>query len=206
MKIDWNLKGKGQIFFGVAAILLIAVGYLNYSNQTNEAVATGKMLDAEEMASIGDATFVSSTATVENEVEANFVQNETIPTSNQEERSIKDSKSEYFTKSRLERDKMYAASLDSYQKIVESTQVSTEQKSLAQEEIQKLNQEKNAVMITENLIQTKGFEEVILFVNMDSISVVVKAEKLTDEQIAQIQNIVSRELKADVEDIHISIK
>lgn len=206
MKIDWNLKGKGQIFFGVAAILLIAVGYLNYSNQTNEAVATGKMLDAEEMASIGDATFVSSTATVENEVEENFVQNETIPTSNQEERSIKDSKSEYFTKSRLERDKMYAASLDSYQKIVESTQVSTEQKSLAQEEIQKLNQEKNAVMITENLIQTKGFEEVILFVNMDSISVVVKAEKLTDEQIAQIQNIVSRELKADVEDIHISIK
>lgn len=206
MKIDWNLKGKGQIFFGVAAILLIAVGYLNYSNQTNEAVTTGKMLDAEEMASIGDATFVSSTATVENEVEANFVQNETIPTSNQEERSIKDSKSEYFTKSRLERDKMYAASLDSYQKIVESTQVSTEQKSLAQEEIQKLNQEKNAVMITENLIQTKGFEEVILFVNMDSISVVVKAEKLTDEQIAQIQNIVSRELKADVEDIHISIK
>lgn len=206
MKIDWNLKGKGQIFFGVAAIMLIAVGYLNYSNQTNEAVATGKMLDAEEMASIGDATFVSSTATVENEVEENFVQNETIPTSNQEERSIKDSKSEYFTKSRLERDKMYAASLDSYQKIVESTQVSTEQKSLAQEEIQKLNQEKNAVMITENLIQTKGFEEVILFVNMDSISVVVKAEKLTDEQIAQIQNIVSRELKADVEDIHISIK
>lgn len=206
MKIDWNLKGKGQIFFGVAAIMLIAVGYLNYSNQTNEAVATGTMLDAEEMASIGDATFVSSTATVENEVEENFVQNETIPTSNQEERSIKDSKSEYFTKSRLERDKMYAASLDSYQKIVESTQVSTEQKSLAQEEIQKLNQEKNAVMITENLIQTKGFEEVILFVNMDSISVVVKAEKLTDEQIAQIQNIVSRELKADVEDIHISIK
>lgn len=206
MKIDCNLKGKGQIFFGVAAIMLIAVGYLNYSNQTNEAVATGKMLDAEEMASIGDATFVSSTATVENEVEENFVQNETIPTSNQEERSIKDSKSEYFTKSRLERDKMYAASLDSYQKIVESTQVSTEQKSLAQEEIQKLNQEKNAVMITENLIQTKGFEEVILFVNMDSISVVVKAEKLTDEQIAQIQNIVSRELKADVEDIHISIK
>lgn len=206
MKIDWNLKGKGQIFFGVAAIMLIAVGYLNYSNQTNEAVATGKMLDAEEMASIGDATFVSSTATVENEVEANFVQNETIPTSGQEEKSVKNSKSEYFTKSRLERDKMYAASLDSYQKIVESTQVSTEQKSLAQEEIQKLNQEKNAVMITENLIQTKGFEEVILFVNMDSISVVVKAEKLTDEQIAQIQNIVSRELKADVEDIHISIK
>lgn len=206
MKIDWNLKGKGQIFFGVAAIMLIAVGYLNYSNQTNEAVATGTMLDAEEMASIGDATFVSSTATVENEVEANFVQNETIPTSSQEEKSVKDSKSEYFTKSRLERDKMYAASLDSYQKIVESTQVSTEQKSLAQEEIQKLNQEKNAVMITENLIQTKGFEEVILFVNMDSISVVVKAEKLTDEQIAQIQNIVSRELKADVEDIHISIK
>ena len=165
------------------------------------------MLDAEEMASIGDATFVSSTATVEEESETNFVANAiSVETSSQEEKPVKVNPNEYFTKSRLERDKMYAASLETYQKILENAQMTTEQKSIAGEEIQKLNQEKNAVMITENLIQTKGFEEVILFVNVDSISVVVKAEKLTDEQIAQIQNIVSSELKAEVEDIHISMK
>lgn len=205
MKINW--KGKNQIVLGVAAIMLIAAGYLNYTGKTtNDVVATGTLLDAEEMASIGDATFVSSSATVENETEENSIANEVTIDTGSQEVEVKESKSEYFTKSRLERDKMYAASLDSYQKIVESAQMSTEQKSIAQEEIQKLNQEKNAVMITENLIQTKGFDEVILFVNMDSVSVIVKAERLTDEQIAQIQNIVSRELKADVEDIHISMK
>jgi len=205
MKFNW--KGKNQILLGIAAIMLIACGYLNYTGKTtNDIMATGTMLDAEEMASIGDATFVSSTATVENAETENVVaKEETVDTSSQEVVE-KDTQKEYFTKSRLERDKMYATSLESYQKIVESAQMTTEQKGIAQEEIQNLNQEKNAVMIAENLIQTKGVEDVILFVNKDSISVIVKAEQLSDEQIAQIQNIVSRELKADVEDIHISIK
>ena len=61
-------------------------------------------------------------------------------------------------------------------------------------------------MIAENLISTKGFENSIIFVNDTSVSVVVKAENLEKEQIAQIQNIVSRELKVELENIHISHK
>ena len=163
------------------------------------------------MASIGDATFVSSSATAsENEMENEIGEEENIQTNAVVETTAAEvnnsDESEYFTKSRLDRDKMYAATLDSYQKMIDSEQMSTEQKSIAQTEIQNINQEKNAVMITENLIKTKGFEDVVLFVNVDSISVIVKAEGLSEEEIAQIQNIVSRELKANVENIHISMK
>ena len=38
---------------------------------------------------------------------------------------------------------------------------------------------------------------------MDSISVVVGKEKIETDEIAQIQNIVSREMNAKVENIHI---
>ena len=113
---------------------------------------------------------------------------------------------EYFTKSRLERDTMYSQMIESYQKILEKTTVSESQKTTAQKEITKINEQKNALMITENLIKTKGFEDLIIFINDDSINVIIKAKKLQTEQIAQIQNIITRELKAKIENIHISNK
>ena len=58
----------------------------------------------------------------------------------------------------------------------------------------------------ENLIKTKGFENVIIFVNGESISVIVGIEELKQEEVAQIQNIVARELNCKVENIHISTK
>ena len=39
-----------------------------------------------------------------------------------------------------------------------------------------INKTKNALMISENLIKTKGFKDVIIFVNDKSINVIVKDE------------------------------
>ena len=61
-------------------------------------------------------------------------------------------------------------------------------------------------MICENLIQTKGFENSVIFVNGDSISVVIRSDEMTQEEVAQVQNIISREMKAEIENIHISTK
>ena len=61
-------------------------------------------------------------------------------------------------------------------------------------------------MIAENLIKTKGIEDLIIFVNGESINIIVKGEKLEKEEIAQIQNIVTRELEADIGNIHIMTK
>ena len=58
-------------------------------------------------------------------------------------------------------------------------------------------------MICENVLSTKGFNKCVIFVNVDSISVVVGKEKIETDEIAQIQNIVSREMNAKVENIHI---
>ena len=113
---------------------------------------------------------------------------------------------EYFTKSRLERNTMYSQMLESYQKILDKTTISENQKQTAQKEITRINEQQNAIMITENLIKTKGFEDLVIFINDTSINVIVKAEELKTEQIAQIQNIITRELKANIDDIHISNK
>ena len=70
----------------------------------------------------------------------------------------------------------------------------------------KINKTKNAIMIAENLIKNKDFSDVVIFVNGNSVNVVVKEKTLKTEQIAQIQNIVTREIENDIENIHISCK
>ena len=93
-----------------------------------------------------------------------------------------------------------------YQKIIENESISADQKAIAQKEISKINEQKNSIMIAENLIKVKGFEDLIIFINGENVSVIVKSDKLEEKEIAQIQNIVTRELGVKIENINISNK
>lgn len=192
---------KNQILIFVAALVLVTTGYLAYSPEQVSGNYISTTLDNVEASGIGDATLVSSTAVVNQIVENTIKQNES-------EKSMETSAKtdDYFTTSKIERDKMYSQMLESYQKIVDNTNISSEQKGIATKEIANINNTKNAIMISENLIKTKGIEDVIIFVNLDSVSVVIKAKELTSDKVAQVQNIVSRELNAETSNIHISNK
>ena len=57
---------------------------------------------------------------------------------------------------------------------------------------------------TENLIRAKGFEEVIVSIHNGSVNVIVDADALTDEQVAQILDIVLRQTGETAENIKVS--
>lgn len=227
---------KNQIIVFVIGLMIIAAGYLNFTNNNNMLEASA-VADSEEMASIGDAKLVSANVAESNSIETNSESAQTNISENEivnevstevnneieesnttdEENSISNnseteetnaniSTDEYFTNSRLERNTMYSQRIENYQDILNNTNVSETQKKTAQEEITKLNEEQNAIMIAENIIKTKGIEDLVIFVNGDSINVIVKGNDLKEEEIAQIQNIVTRELEADIENIHIMNK
>lgn len=113
---------------------------------------------------------------------------------------------QYFTTSKLERETMYSQRIENYQEILNNANVSEAQKKLAQDEITAIGEEQNAIMIAENLIKAKGIEDLIIFVNGDNVNVIVKGEQLEKTQIAQVQNIIMRELNAKIENIHIMNK
>ena len=210
---------RNQLIILVISLMLITAGYLNFTarNGNNNTVSTNG-----EIAELGDATLVSTSLDNQsineavNDVETNDVSTQNTSTDNtaqttsdvnantQTETSATDD--EYFTKSRLERDSMYSQMLETYQKMYNDTNSNADQKSEAMKQIANINNIKNGTMIAENLITAKGFEDVVIFVNNDSTSVIVKGKELSPEQIAQIQNIVSRELSTSIENIHISTK
>ena len=199
-----NIIKKNQIVVFVIGLMIIAAGYLSYTNNesNNSTLETGVIADSEEMASIGDAKLVSANVAEENAIANSITENNSgsnISTnSNEIVNNINETNTnsistntisntvetatitvdEYFTNSRLERDTMYS----------------------------KINNEQNAIMIAENLIKTKGIEDLVIFVNGDSINVIVKGDGLEKEEIAQIQNIITRELEADIANIHIMNK
>lgn len=206
-----KLLKKNQVVIYVIALMLVVAGYLNYTatNDLNLAIQTSST--EEELAgnsSLGDAQLVSSNVFVEDSsrnvaTENNkTVDNNIISTSSNNLKNDVD----YFSTSKLERDTMYSQMLATYEKVLNSSNSLETQKQSAQEEITKINNIKNSIMICENLIKTKGFENVIIFVNGESISVIVEDEQLSPEEVAQIQNIISREMNAKVENIHISNK
>ena len=113
---------------------------------------------------------------------------------------------EYFSSSKLTRDTMYSQMIETYEKILENPNISADQKTISQTEIKNINDMKNKIMICENLIKTKGIENCVIFANGDSISVIVGTDNLEQDKIAQIQNIITREMQVDINNIHISNK
>lgn len=214
---------KNQVIIYVIALMLVVAGYLNFT-ATNDLTTAAQISSSEEelaqMANIGDAQLVSSNVIqdnnslesnviVDNSVESNtniltneVRQNSSVTTNSNSYKNNTD----YFSTSKLERDTMYSQMIETYEKILNGSNSLETQKQAATEEISKINNFKNSIMICENLIKTKGFENVIVFVNGSSVSVIVDDDQLSAEKVAQIQNIISREMNTKVEDIHISNK
>lgn len=143
------------------------------------------------------------------EINNNIQTNEAIDDGNnvvKNANTVLNNSENYFAQTRLERETMYSQMLETYQKLVENENIPADQKAIATNEIKNINNRKNAISIIENLLKSKGFKDVVLLINDNNINVVVKQDKnLSEEQVAQITNIVARELNAEIEDIHISV-
>ena len=174
-KIDIFKKGfkKNEVIIYAIALMLVTAGYFNYSsNVENSSIETYSKQD------------VTNTNNNDNEIKQSLA---TEDAGNNEDEDIGDAKlvdsknivdeqPDYFASSKLERDTNYADTLSTYTKIIEDNSVSETQKSIAMKEITKINDIKNAIKISENLLSTKGFDNYVVFVNNESINVVVKTE------------------------------
>ena len=212
-----KLFKKNQVIIYVIALMLVAAGYLNYTanGNTNSIIPTsGTEEELDQMANIGDAQLVSSNDIVNETVNNTASNTENVKTENTSNNTIATSStttkttnnSDYFKTSKLERDTMYSQMIETYEKVLNSDNSLETQKQSATDEIKKINDTKNSIMICENLIQTKGFENSVVFVNGEIVSVIIEDCELSKEQVAQIQNIISREMNAKAENIHISNK
>lgn len=215
---------RNQAVLVATSLMLVTAGYMNYTNNIKKASLGDAQLVSANIAETQNVE--NNNDEVEEEIAETTISNEentmeTMAQSEEEpsnglvpndeetvETSTTNNKedNEYFTKTKLERDTMYSQMLETYQKILENSSIPNEQKSIASNEIKNINDRKSTIATIENLIKIKGIQDLVVLINDNSINIVVKSkENLETAQVAQIQNIVSRELQANIEDIHITV-
>ena len=219
---------KNEVVIYSIALMLVTAGYLNYTtkveNGTIETYSNAEQNIVAEVNTKSNSKNNENTSKNVNQIEVQKEHDDYIAenTNNKNEYNdddnigdakLVDSKSviadysDYFVSTKLQRDTNYADTLSTYTKIIEDSSISEAQKSIAMKEITKINDIKNSLSVCENLLFTKGFKNSVVLVNNESINVIVQIEGgLNKQKVAQIQNIVSREFKCKIENIHISEK
>ena len=110
---------------------------------------------------------------------------------------------DFFAAYRDERDSVRTQEL-AYLDAIVAQGADSETLSDAQQQKLELVNAMETELTVENLVRAKGFSDVIVSFHKGNISVVVGAETLSDEQVAQILDIVLRETGKSAENVKIS--
>lgn len=169
---------------------------------TNESVADEEVadisdedivLDEEDSASGVSVSAVSGT----NEVASKENAGEAVMVSNNVGKS-------YFEEAKLSREQTRAKNKETLTDLVNNKNVTDAQKEKAMNEIMKMTTVSEKETAAENLLAAKGFAEAVVTILDDGVDVVVNAEELTEQQIAQIEDVVKRKTECSADKIVIS--
>ncbi len=205
---------KNQVIITALALMLCAAGYLQFSdaggkddpaniegyeynmaenktdnlqedNKTGVTISVGSIQDMnktaekdvteEEEHQIGEAVMVSTT------LQGNFT-----------------------TNARLVREQRRAQSKETLMAIIDNQELSEAQKQSAVETLVNLTTIAEKENAAELLLEAKGFADPIVNISENEVDVVINASSVTDQQIAQIEDIVMRKTGYEVEDITIT--
>lgn len=105
---------------------------------------------------------------------------------------------------RNDRDNMYSELSNNYSNIINNSNSSPDVIAEYQGKLSQLVEEKNQIAMVENIIKSKGIEDVVVIKNMSNkINVILKKESIDDALVAQIMQIVVEQLGVEASDISI---
>jgi stage III sporulation protein AH len=112
--------------------------------------------------------------------------------------------SSYFVQMKLKREQARGREKDTYMELFNSegaTQTVKEEAKTSMDEIAKRIEKETSA---ETMLESKGFSEVYVRIDDNGVDVIVNKEKLTEAEIAQIEDVIKRKTGMSVEQIHIS--
>lgn len=108
---------------------------------------------------------------------------------------------DYFEEYRLERDKARSRQIELLKEIVNNTNSSTETRRVAQQKLLNITEKTENEVQIENILIARGFNDAVVFIQPESITVVVKGEALVKEDENKVKEAVSQISGISNEDI-----
>lgn len=214
-----KLLRKNQIIITALVVMVALAGYLSMTERDDLALTTAnESVEDEAVADISEEDIVldgdgsvssASVAAVTGEddnSEETMESSDVASRENAGEAVLVSNTvgSSFFEEAKLSREQTRAKNKETLTNLVNNTNVSDSQKDKAMNEIMKMTTISEKETATENLLAAKGFEEAVVTISENSVDVIVNAENLTEQQIAQIADIVKRKTECDADKIVIS--
>lgn len=197
-----RLFKKNQVIIATLAVMIAVAGYLNYSGKLfgdmeEGAAEANADLAGQELLDISEEDIETSTEDImSNDSDVEGTPGEAVLTSGSAETTVAQAK--------VSREQVRAQNKETLQAIIDSTNISDEEKQSAVDQMVQITQIAEQEAAIETLMATKGFSESVVNLTSDSADVVVKAEELTDANRAQIEDIVTRKTEIAPENIVIT--
>ena len=215
-----RLFRKNQIIITSLALMIVIAGYLNFTaDQTKpvkqEAAAETaekireENIQAEEAAAGAEADITSfpdeDLASVSAEAEST-ADTETPEGEKVGEAVLTSSASAgaFSASAKLNREQVRSKNEASLLEIINNTDISEDMKADAIASMNRMTDRAEKELDAELLLEAKGFKDSVVSINDDSVDVIVGAAEITDEQKAQIEDIVTRKTERNVSDIVIT--
>ena len=111
---------------------------------------------------------------------------------------------DYFMQVKLDREQTRAKSISLLMDIIDSTNLTEDQKSDAVEQLTDLQDRMEKEAAAEDMLKAQGFSQVVVRINKDgTVDVVVDNEELTDVSKAQLEDVIVRQTGVSVDKIMI---
>jgi stage III sporulation protein AH len=192
---------RNQVVVTALAVMIAAAGYLNFQESRGSAGEQTALQLTEE----GDVTALVDYSALPDDMETDPITGETAGDGAAVFVSANTAdSSSYFAEAKLDREQSRAKQKDILNDMLENKNISQEQKDKCTESMMELQQRIEKETAAEAMIESKGFKEAYVRMDDDTVDVVVDKDKLTDAEVAQIEDIVKRKTGMETSKIKIS--
>ena len=203
---------RNQVLVSVLAVMVAVAGYINFSKASDTETVLNSYDEYNYESAINDNADIS---TIADDYET--AQGESDPITaevfGQEEddtgaavlvNAQAESADTYFVEAKLDREQSRAKQKDILTDMINNSKLESGQKEEAAKNLMKIQERIEKESSAEDMLKAKGFNEAYVRIDDDTVDVVVESESLTEQQLAQIEDIVSRKTGFAAEKIRIS--
>ena len=189
-----RLFRKNQIIITSLAIMIVIAGYLNFTADQTKPVK--QEAAAETAEKIREENIQAEEAAAGAEADITSFPDAVLTSSA--------SAGAFSASAKLNREQVRSKNEASLLEIINNTDISEDMKADAIASMNRMTDRAEKELDAELLLEAKGFKDSVVSINDDSVDVIVGAAEITDEQKAQIEDIVTRKTEREVSDIVIT--
>lgn len=189
---------KKEVVAAALVVLIGVAGYLNWSYQDTIRVTDGGSY-LEEAKKLGEAEYVTSEKTDVSDTE------KTDKNSEKEEKAEETIAMEenYFTEAKLSKDNSRSKALEILNQTAVNESFDSDVRKQAQNKIVSIAENTEKETIIENVAKAKGYKDISVYIDGESVEIIVKKSNFSSEDVKTIKEIVTSELDTSAKNIKI---